>query len=93
MLPNKTIRSIYVVDDKIYPSHKRIWVLDSQIWEDELCVAFKGKAVLTIVKMRNLEDFGNFYLFPVNAILQIRRDRKKLKYHFFFLIVILTMKF
>jgi hypothetical protein len=56
-LPNKTIiRSIYVVDDKIYSGSYKEFGYCSQIWEDELCVAF-GKAVLTIVKMKKSGRF------------------------------------
>jgi hypothetical protein len=62
MLPNKTIiRSIYVVDDKIFLYEFGYWM---QIWED--VSLSKGKAVLTIVKMKKSGRFLNlYYLFPV----------------------------
>jgi hypothetical protein len=57
-MPNKTIiRSIYVVDDKIYSAPIKNLGIDSQIWEDELCVAFERKRVLTIVKMKKSGRF------------------------------------
>jgi hypothetical protein len=71
MLPNKTIiRSIYVVDDKIYSGSIKNLGMDSQIWEDELCVA-KGKAVLTIVKMKKSGRILNLRILFISSLLML----------------------
>jgi hypothetical protein len=68
---NKTIiRSIYVVDDKIYSGSYKEFGYWIQIWEDELCVS-KGKAVLTIVKMKKSGRFLNLRILFISSLLML----------------------
>jgi hypothetical protein len=72
MLPNKTIiRSIYVVDDKIYSAPIKNLGIDSQIWEDELCVSERksgfddseNEEIWKIFEFKNTIYFQSLMLF------------------------------
>jgi sucrose-6-phosphate hydrolase SacC (GH32 family) len=90
------IRSIYVVDDKIYSAP--IKNLDSQIWEDELCVAFERKSGFDDSENEEIWKILNLRILFISSLLMLFTSTTavelKLKYRFLFLIVIpLTMKF
>jgi hypothetical protein len=72
-LPNKTIiRSIYVVDDKIYSgSYKEFGYWIRKYGKMNYVSLSKGKAVLTIVKMKKSGRFLNLRILFISSLLML----------------------